>query len=134
MRTELSIRAKNELEGFDAITATLIRGWIIRHLLPLDNPKTTGTSLGGSKRWQYRIGDYRLLCRVSEKHTWTRTTITGFLDGTEISDGYLALTIFHGYGQGHPLKSPCKEKEVHALFPSSPQQHRRRISYVCHRP
>ena len=67
MRTELSIRAKNELEGFDAITATLIRGWIIRHLLPLDNPKTTGTSLGGSKRWQYRIGDYRLLCRVSEK-------------------------------------------------------------------
>ncbi len=67
MRTELSLRAEKELKEMDAITSSLIKGWIIRHLLPLENPKAIGNSLGGNKRWQYRIGDYRLLSRVSDK-------------------------------------------------------------------
>ena len=66
-RTELAKRAVRDLERMDGITASLIMGWIRRHLLPLDDPKSIGASLGGSKRWQYRIGDYRLLARVTEK-------------------------------------------------------------------
>ncbi len=67
MRTELARRAASELNAMDNITRSLIIGWIRRHLLPLSDPKSIGNSLGGNKRWQYRIGDYRLLARVSEK-------------------------------------------------------------------
>ena len=64
-RTELAKRAVRDLERMDGITSALIMGWIRRHLLTLDDPKSIGASLGGSKRWQYRIGDYRLLADVS---------------------------------------------------------------------
>lgn len=67
MKVELAKRAFEELQDMDEITSALISGWIRRHLIPLQNPKSLGSSLGGTKRWQYRIGDYRLLARVSEK-------------------------------------------------------------------
>ncbi len=66
-RLELSIRAKKELEMMDSITPSLITGWLKRHVIPLKDPKDIGTSLGGTKRWQYRIGDYRVLTRITEK-------------------------------------------------------------------
>ena len=67
MRTEMAKRAYDELSALDTMTSSLIVGWIRRHLLPLKDPKSMGTPLGGTRRWQYRIGDYRLLARVSEK-------------------------------------------------------------------
>ena len=66
-RIELSMRAQGELENLDPITKAFIIGWMKVHLAPLHDPKGVGTPLGGSKRWQYRIGDYRLLARVTEK-------------------------------------------------------------------
>lgn len=68
-RIELSMRALGELENLDPITKAFIIGWMKVHLAPLHDPKGVGTPLGGSKRWQYRIGDYRLLARISEKRT-----------------------------------------------------------------
>ncbi len=66
-RIELSQRAMKELEMMDSITSSLIKGWLIRNVLPLKDPKSIGHSLGGTKRWQYRIGDYRVLTRITDR-------------------------------------------------------------------
>ena len=68
-RIEFSKRAAEEISAMDRITSFLILGWIKRRLLPLDDPRSIGESLGGGKRWQYRIGDYRLLSRTGGKKT-----------------------------------------------------------------
>ena len=80
VRIELSERARKELEDMDKITASLIRGWLIRNVIPLKDPKSIGRSLGGSKRWQYRIGDYRVLTRITEK----RAVILAITHGHEL--------------------------------------------------
>ena len=66
-KLELSQRAARELKEMDSITSALITGWLRRHVVPLKDPKSIGISLGGTKRWQYRIGDYRVLTRITEK-------------------------------------------------------------------
>ena len=66
-RVEFSSRATDGISSMDRITAALITGWIRKNLAVLDNPKAIGESLGGNRRWQYRIGDYRLIARIGEK-------------------------------------------------------------------
>ena len=66
-RIELSLKAQKELNEMDRITSALIIGWLRRNILPLKDPKSIGRSLGGTKRWQYRIGDYRVLTRITDK-------------------------------------------------------------------
>lgn len=80
VRIELSRRAELELFRMDSITSSLIKGWLIRNVKPLSDPKSIGTSLGGRKRWQYRIGDYRVLTRITEK----RAVILAITHGHEL--------------------------------------------------
>ena len=68
-RIELSERVQREIAALDPVTASLLKGWMLKHLLPLENPRSIGRTLGGTKRWQYRIGDYRLIARITEKKT-----------------------------------------------------------------
>lgn len=61
--------AKKQLKKIDRHIASLIIGWIEKNLQGCTNPRQYGKSLLGNKtgQWRYRIGDYRLICKIQDK-------------------------------------------------------------------
>lgn len=45
----------------------MVRAWIQKHLIEIDDPRLFGKPLAGNLKglWRYRIGDYRLLVEIS---------------------------------------------------------------------
>lgn len=68
-RIKYSKEIIKEFKKLDKVTQILIIKWIEKHLLLCDNPKSMGKLLVRSKKglWQYRIGNYRLICIIEEK-------------------------------------------------------------------
>ena len=68
-KVEFSKRAKKQLEKMDKQTAALILGWIKKNLNGCNDPRIYGKSLVGDKSdlWRYRIGNYRLLCKIEDE-------------------------------------------------------------------
>ena len=64
-----SKRAVKLLKKLDKQIAALILGWIEKNLNGCTNPRLFGKSLTGDKsdQWRYRIGSYRLLCKIEDK-------------------------------------------------------------------
>ena len=64
-----SKRAVKQLKKLDKQIAALILGWIEKNLNGCTNPRLYGKSLTGDKsdQWRYRIGSYRLLCKIEDK-------------------------------------------------------------------
>ena len=58
-----------EFNKFDNNVKYMIKKWIEKHLLNVEDPRTSGKPLKGdlSNFWRYRIGDYRLLCLINDK-------------------------------------------------------------------
>ncbi len=58
------------LRKLDKYTATMIRAWITKNLEGCSNPRQRGKALNGNKsgQWRYRIGDYRLICKIEDDH------------------------------------------------------------------
>ena len=54
----LTEKAKKSLKKLDRHTALLITGWLRKNL---------EGSANRSGQWRYRIGDYRLVCEISEQ-------------------------------------------------------------------
>lgn len=67
-RVEYSERAMKQLRKLDPPVRNLILSWINKNLVDTDNPRSKGKALTEnlSGRWRYRIGDYRVLARISE--------------------------------------------------------------------
>lgn len=65
---ELSDDAKQDLQKLDKPVQKRIVAFLQDRIKPADNPRTSGKALQGnlSGLWRYRIGDYRLLCRIEE--------------------------------------------------------------------
>ncbi|MBR7153217.1 MAG: type II toxin-antitoxin system RelE/ParE family toxin [Candidatus Methanomethylophilaceae archaeon] len=44
----------------------MILNWISKHLVDSENPFMSGKALSGDKTgfWRYRVGDYRIICRI----------------------------------------------------------------------
>lgn len=63
---EYSKKAVKALQKLQRPTAALIYGWIEKHLVGCDNPRSYGKALTGDKKglWRYRVGDYRLLAMI----------------------------------------------------------------------
>lgn len=61
--------AKKQIKKIDRHIASLIIGWIEKNLQGCTNPRHYGKSLLGNKsgQWRYRIGDYRLICKIQDK-------------------------------------------------------------------
>jgi mRNA interferase RelE/StbE len=61
--------AKKDLGKLDRQIARRIRDFLFERVAPLENPRSIGEALKGSKLgdfWRYRVGDYRLLCRIED--------------------------------------------------------------------
>lgn len=62
--------AKKDLKKLDKHTASLILGWIRKHLENCENPRLyeKGLTANRSGQWRYRIGDYRLLAEIEDEN------------------------------------------------------------------
>ena len=62
-------KALKQLKKIDRQIAALILGWIEKNLNNCQNPRIYGKNLIGNKsdKWRYRIGSYRILCKIEDK-------------------------------------------------------------------
>jgi mRNA interferase RelE/StbE len=61
--------AKKDLEKIDRQIARRIRDFMIERVAPLENPRSIGEALRGSKLgefWKYRVGDYRVIASIED--------------------------------------------------------------------
>jgi mRNA interferase RelE/StbE len=68
-RVECTSSALEDLKKLDPHITLLIVAWISKHLDQCDTPRLYGKGLSSDKKgiWRYRIGDYRLLCQISDE-------------------------------------------------------------------
>jgi mRNA interferase RelE/StbE len=68
-KIELSAQADRELGKLDPQQRKRILKFLRDRLASLDNPRSIGQALHGSKLgefWKYRVGDYRLVCKIED--------------------------------------------------------------------
>jgi mRNA interferase RelE/StbE len=67
-KVEYSERAIKQLRKLDPPVRTFILAWINKNLVGIGDPRSKGKGLTGnlSGQWRYRIGDYRVLARITE--------------------------------------------------------------------
>lgn len=60
--------ALKQLKKLDKHTAKFIMAWINKNLKDCEDPRQYGKSLVANRsgQWRYRIGDYRLLAKISD--------------------------------------------------------------------
>jgi mRNA interferase RelE/StbE len=65
----LTEKAKKSLKKLDKHTALLITAWLRKNLEGCTDPYQYGKGLTANRsgQWRYRIGDYRLVCEISEQ-------------------------------------------------------------------
>ena len=69
-KVELSRAAENELDLLDPSSARRILVFLHGRLALLDDPRSIGEALKGSKLgdfWKYRVGDYRIICSIEDR-------------------------------------------------------------------
>ncbi|NLC36019.1 MAG: type II toxin-antitoxin system RelE/ParE family toxin [Alcaligenaceae bacterium] len=68
-KIEFDDRALKELLAFDKPVAKRITKFLKERVAPLDDPRSIGEALKGSKLgefWKYRVGDYRIICSIED--------------------------------------------------------------------
>jgi mRNA interferase RelE/StbE len=66
---EFDPAAAKELVRLDKTVALRITRFLSERVATLDNPRDIGGALRGSalgEFWKYRVGDYRLICRIED--------------------------------------------------------------------
>lgn len=68
MTVSLSVLAKKQLKQLDKPVQKRITKFLTE-LTELDDPRSKGKSLVGDFKgfWRYRVGDYRLICRIHDE-------------------------------------------------------------------
>ena len=68
-KVELDKAAENELDKLDPQMARRILSFLFDRVAKLDDPRSIGESLKGSKLgafWKYRVGDYRIVASIED--------------------------------------------------------------------
>jgi len=69
-KVEIDPAAERELDNLDRKTARRILAVLHGRVATLDDPRSIGDALKGSKLgefWKYRIGDYRIIARIEDQ-------------------------------------------------------------------
>ena len=67
----MSETAEKQLAKLDRQVARRIRAFLRERVSVLDDPRSIGDALKGSELgefWKYRVGDWRLICEIRDKH------------------------------------------------------------------
>ena len=68
-RIEVSDDASKELRALDPPVARRIYAFLTERLAPLDDPRSLGEALKGSRLgqfWKYRVGDWRIIATIED--------------------------------------------------------------------
>lgn len=67
-KIEWDDRARKELRKLDSSIQKEILGYLRSRIGESSNPRIFGQSLSGNKAglWRYRIGNYRIICRIED--------------------------------------------------------------------
>lgn len=68
-KVELDEAAEHELDKLDPQMARRILSFLFDRVAKLDDPRSIGESLKGSKLgafWKYRVGDYRIVASIED--------------------------------------------------------------------
>jgi len=65
---ETTARFDKEFKKLDKYTQRMIKAWIDKNLDGCEDPRQHGKGLTANRngQWRYRIGDYRLICRIED--------------------------------------------------------------------
>jgi mRNA interferase RelE/StbE len=77
---EVSATATRQLENLDSQHSKRIVKFVQERLARLDNPRDIGKPLSGPKfgeLWKYRVGDYRLICRIKDERLVVLVLLVG---------------------------------------------------------
>ena len=69
-RIEIDDKAKRDLADLDKTQAKRITAFLRERVAALDDPRSIGEALKGSKLgafWKYRVGDYRIVCSLQDE-------------------------------------------------------------------
>lgn len=69
-RIDISETAEKQLAKLDRPVAQRIQSFLRERVAVLDDPRSIGDALKGSELgefWKYRIGDWRLICKIRDK-------------------------------------------------------------------
>lgn len=68
-KVELSTLAQKNLDQLDPQIARRILAFLNDRIIPLDDPRSIGSALKGSRLgefWKYRVGDYRVISSIED--------------------------------------------------------------------
>ena len=68
-KVELDSAAERDLDKLDPQMARRILAFLHGRIAPLDDPRSIGEALKGSKLgafWKYRVGDYRIISSIED--------------------------------------------------------------------
>ena len=68
-RIEVTETAEKQLAQLDNAVAKRLHSFLRDRLTSLDDPRSIGQALRGSEGgefWKYRVGDWRLICRIND--------------------------------------------------------------------
>lgn len=68
-KVELSTLAQKNLDQLDPQIARRILAFLNERVAPLDDPRSIGEALRGSRLgdfWKYRVGDYRIISSIED--------------------------------------------------------------------
>lgn len=59
---------KKELKKLDRQTVRIIKNWIVKKLMTVEDPRIYGKPLKGKLKgiWRYRVGDWRLFATIDD--------------------------------------------------------------------
>ena len=69
-KVEITPEAKADLQSIGTAEARRILGFLFQRLHNRENPRGMGKALAGQRYsglWRYRVGDYRILCRIEDE-------------------------------------------------------------------
>jgi len=68
-KIEFDAKAQSELLKLDKEAQRRVVDFLENRLIPRGNPKSLGEPLKGGLAglWRYRVGDYRLICKIEDK-------------------------------------------------------------------
>jgi len=64
-KIEIERQAEKELNRLDRVAAKRIIAFLVT-LGDSDDPRSTGKQLRGSELWRYRVGHYRIICKIQD--------------------------------------------------------------------
>ena len=70
-KIELSVHAQKTLRNLDRQVTKRIVTFLEERVSLLDDPRSLGEALRGpelGKYWKYRVGDYRIIADIQDKH------------------------------------------------------------------